>query len=338
MKKILSFALLSCSALLSIGQRQASPYLDQDGLECVLTWNETSGASTLYFYQSSSESFAEAPYQLPKAPTGDAGTYQFAPYLDQDGLECVLAWNTNTGKSRLFFYQSSTKTFEASSYQLPENPTGDAGKFHMEPYLDQDGLECVMVTNIVTGVSKLYFYQASTKTFELANYQLPAKPTGDEGSFYCIPYLDQDGLECVLTYNSKTGKSVLYYYSSDSRAFEKSSYQLNSNPTGDAGEIHLRPYLDQDGLECILAVNAKTGSSKLYFYQTSTKTFEAAPYQLPANPTGDTGKIFGYPYLDQDGLECVLVWNATTGKSVLYFYQTATKQFAPAPYQLSTLN
>ncbi|MBI3135140.1 MAG: hypothetical protein HYZ14_10750 [Bacteroidetes bacterium] len=337
MKKFLSLILL-VAPFYGMSQRQASPYLDQDGLECILTWNETSGSSVLYFYQSSTESFAEAPYQLSAAPTGDAGTYAFAPYLDQDGLECVLAWNTTTGKSKLFFYQASTKTFEAAPYQLPENPTGDAGKFYMEPYLDQDGLECVMVTNTTSGVSKLYFYQSSTKTFELAPYQLPAKPTGDEGTFYAMPYLDQDGIECVFAYNSKTGKSVLYYYSVDTKAFEKSPYQLGSLPTGDTGEIHLRPYLDQDGLECVLAFNATTGSSKLYFYQASTKTFEAAPYQLPANPTGDTGKIYFAPYLDQDGLECVLVCNSTTGKSVLYFYQTSTKEFAPAPYQLNTLN
>src|SRR5687768_14999256 len=136
MKKILCLVSVVISFYAN-SQKQTSPYLDQDGLECVLTWNETSGKSVLYFYQAATESFTEAPYQLSAAPTGDAGTYQFSPYLDQDGLECVLAWNATTGSSRLFFYQAATKTFEAAPYQLPENPTGDAGKFHFEPYLDQ---------------------------------------------------------------------------------------------------------------------------------------------------------------------------------------------------------
>ena len=337
MKKIFCLVALATSVY-GTSQHRAIPYLDQDGLECVFSWNETSGSSKLYFYQSSASSFSAAPYQLATAPTGDAGVYQFSPYLDQDGLECVLAWNATTGSSKLFFYQAATKTFAEAPYQLPANPTGDAGKFHFEPYLDQDGLECVLVTNRTTGVSKLYFYQVSTKSFALAPYQLPVKPTGDEGEYYCIPYLDQDGIECVMAYNSKTGKSVLYYYSVDTKAFEKSPYQLNDNPTGDAGEIHLQPYLDQDGLECVLAFNATTGSSKLYFYQSASQSFAESNYQLPANPTGDSGKIFFTPYLDQDGLECVLVCNATTGKSALYFYQTSTRTFELAPYQLDPLN
>lgn len=337
MKKIAALSLLVSQ--ISFAQYRAIPYIDQDGLECAFTWNENTGYSQLYFYQSSSEAFVAGPYQLNTAPTGDAGVYQFAPYLDQDGLECVLAWNSTTGSSRLFFYSSDSETFVEAPYQLPSSPTGDAGKFHMVPYLDQDGLECVLVTNILTGTSKLYFYSSDAEDFIESPYQLPTRPTGDIGEYYCIPYLDQDGLECVLTYNSKTGKSVLYYYSSDAEDFTESPYQLDQISSGGTGEIHMRPYLDQDGLECVITYNT-SGASTLYFYSSDSEDFIEAPYQLPAAPAGEGklgGKYMITPYLDQDGLECMLACNMVTGKTVLYFYSSDSQSFVESPYQLPML-
>lgn len=334
--KNLLLALITSLSLVGFTQKSAVPYLDQDGLECILSWNTSTGNSELYFYQPSTVSFAMAGYQLPSNALGSGG-YQLSPYLDMDGVECVLAWNESTGASKLYFYDADVQAFQESPYQLPSNPTGDAGKFHMETYLDQDGLECILVTNITTGSSKLYFYSADSEGFALSPYQLPTKPTEDEGTYYCIPYLDMDGVECVLTYNSKTGKSILYFYSADTKAFEKSPYQLETKPTGDAGDFHFRPYLDQDGLECVLAFNKTTGSSKLYFYSAENSAFALCNYQLPSSPTGDSGKYGFWPYLDQNGLECVLVWNYTTGKSVLYFYSTESKQFVVANYQLGLI-
>lgn len=153
-------------------QKNSHAYLDQQGIECVLTWNSKTGASKLYFYKASEKKFNESPYQLPTKPTADEGSYEFYPYLDQQGIECVLAWNSVTGTSKLFYYKSSEKKFVESPYQLPTKPTGDAGTYQFQPYLDQQGVECVLAWNSVTGTSKLFYYKASEKKFVESPYQL----------------------------------------------------------------------------------------------------------------------------------------------------------------------
>jgi len=168
------FALLAvCSMSPLMAQHHSFPYIDQNGLECVLTWNSSTGGSILYYYSGDDNKFLPSPYQLPFKPTGDAGVYQFHPYLDQNGLECVLAWNETTGKSKLYFYDSDLTAFAESPYQLPNNPTGDAGTYSFVPYLDQNGIECVLVLNMTTGNSKLYYYNTTSAQFDLAPYQLP---------------------------------------------------------------------------------------------------------------------------------------------------------------------
>lgn len=168
---LILFSLLISSSLFA--QHYAFPYLDQNGVECALVWNSASGVSTLYYYNSTEKKFVPASYQLPVRPTGESGVHQFHPYLDQNGLECVLAWNATTGESLLYYYATAQKKFVLANYQLPANPTGDDGTYTFFPYLDQNGIECVLVTNLNTGVNKLYFYSSTTKKFELASYQLP---------------------------------------------------------------------------------------------------------------------------------------------------------------------
>src|SRR5688572_13304087 len=63
----------------------------------------------------------------------------------------------------------------------------------------------------------------------------------------CYPYLDQDGVECVLTSNSGTGKSELFFYDSEEEVFTLSPYQLQSNLMGANANTRFAPYLDQDG-------------------------------------------------------------------------------------------
>lgn len=173
MKNFILSLIAVCIMSPLMAQHHSYPYLDQNGLECVLTWNSTTGGSILYYYSSDDNKFLPSPYQLPFKPTGDAGIYQFYPYLDQNGLECVLAWNETTGTSKLFFYDSEISAFSESPYQLPSNPTGDSGTFSFTPYLDQNGIECVLVTNLSTGTSKLYYYNSNAAAFDYCPYQLP---------------------------------------------------------------------------------------------------------------------------------------------------------------------
>lgn len=174
MKKITIITIaLSLLCTFTFAQKSCTTYMDGDGTEYVLTWEENTGASTLYFYKVSIKGYAKSSYQLPANPTGDSGKIDLKPYFDADGTEYILACNTQTGKTKLYFYKVSEKGFAESSYQLPSNPTGDAGTFEFCPYVDADGTEYVLVLNKKTGNSKLYFYKISEKGFALSSYQLP---------------------------------------------------------------------------------------------------------------------------------------------------------------------
>ena len=94
------------------------------------------------------------------------------------------------------------------------------------PYLDKDGYETVLTYNVKTGTSILYYHKKNSKSFTVADYQLPPKPTGDEGPYEFVPYIDKDGYETVLTYNPVTGVSKLYYHETDSKTFTVTDYQL----------------------------------------------------------------------------------------------------------------
>jgi hypothetical protein len=282
MKKILSLSIIALIVISHLSaQKHGAPYIDNNGLECALTWNAKTGTSKLFYYKGTENKFVEAKYQLPTKPTGDEGKYGFMPYLDNNGLECALTWNAKTGTSKLFYYKGTENKFVEAKYQLPTKPTGDEGEYGFMPYVDNNGLECALAWNTKTGTSKLYYYKGTENKFVEAKYQLPTKPTGDEGEYGFMPYLDNNGLECALAWNTKTGTSKLFYYKGTENKFVEAKYQLPTKPTGDEGEYGFMPYLDNNGLECALTWNAKTGTSKLFYYKGTENKFVEAKYQLP---------------------------------------------------------
>lgn len=165
--------LLACSGSWLVAQKNSFPYLDPQGVECILTWNSETGISKLYYYEPSEEKFIESPYQLPEQAIEEEGSYQFYPYLDADSVECVLTWNTKTGISKLYYYEPSEALFLESPYQLPEKPTGEKGPYQFRPYLDQNNEECILTWNSETGISKLYYFDPYEGIFLESPYQLP---------------------------------------------------------------------------------------------------------------------------------------------------------------------
>ncbi len=51
-----------------------------------------------------------------------AGSVMMAPYVDKEGFQNVLVWNTETGKSVSWYVKTSTNECKKNTYQLPENP------------------------------------------------------------------------------------------------------------------------------------------------------------------------------------------------------------------------
>ncbi|MBN4082147.1 hypothetical protein JYT21_00425, partial [bacterium AH-315-B15] len=122
-----------------------------------------------------------------------------APYLDHLSRECVLSYNSSTGNSVLYYHKPSEKKFLISSYQLPHGPISHNEEWKCAPYLDHLGRECVLVWDVHSGVSKIFYHKPSENKFLVSSYQLPIAPLG-EGEYGFAPYLDHLGRECVLVW------------------------------------------------------------------------------------------------------------------------------------------
>lgn len=160
----------------------------------------------------------------------------------------VLVWDKTTGKSKLYFYSYTDKLFKAyeDNVQLPSTPLeGAKGQIKMDytsvhvPSQDKTYYE-VLVWDTETGKSKLYFYSYTDKIFKAYedNVQLPSTPLeGAQGSIEMdytsvhVPSQDKTYYE-VLVWDTKTGKSKLYYYSYSDKLFKayEDNVQLPSSP------------------------------------------------------------------------------------------------------------
>jgi hypothetical protein len=258
-----------------------------------------------------------------------------APYLDHKSRECVLSYNSATGNSVLYYHKPSEKKFLVSSYQLPHGPIAHNEEWQGTPYLDHLGRECILVWDVHSGVSKIFYYKPSEKKFLVSSYQLPIAPLGS-GDYHFSPYLDHLGRECVLVCNSTTGKSRIYFHKPSDNKFLESSYQLPENPLG-KGPVSYAPYLDHLKRECVLVYNETNGNSKIYFHRPSDKKFLESSYQLPQGLSDSLGANIGMaPYLDHLGRECVIVYSRISGKSKIYYHKPSDNKFLISSYQLPT--
>lgn len=273
----------------------------------------------------------------------------------------VLFWDTETGKSKLYFYSYNDKKFKAyeDNVQLPELPISDVkGKVMMDytsvhvPSQDKTYYEA-LVWDSETGTSTLYFYSYDSKSFKAYedNVQLPANPLGEaSGSVMAdytsvhVPSQDKTYYE-VMFWDTKTGTSKLYFYSFNDKKFKayEDNVQLPSAPLDNTGSgtvmmdytsVHV-PSQDKTYYE-VLVWNTQTGNSKLYFYSFTDKKFKAYEdnVQLPSTPLASSGTndiMMDYtsvhvPSQDKTYYE-VFVWNPSTGNSKLFFYSYDDKKF-----------
>lgn len=207
------------------------------------------------------------------------------------------------------------------------------GDVMLLPFVGNDQSEVVLAYHRKTGKSSEWYYDESEKKMTRANlgFQLPAN-LGITGGVQMKAYIGADGSEVILAWSPTTGQSVSWYYDEAENKMTKSSegYQLPQS-VGLSGYVLMFPYIGSDGSEVVLCWETGTGKSVSFYYDKGEKKFlKATPeYQLPQS-TGVTGKIMMHPYIGKDGSEVVLVWDANSGKSVSYYFDTAEKKFKKA--------
>lgn len=270
--------------------------------------------------------------------TASAAPVHMRPYFAKDKSEVVLVWDEATGISKGWYYDKADKAFKPSdaAYQLPADP-GFKSNVMMAPYLGPDGSEVVLVWDKKSGKSVSWYFDEADKKFKKSdpNYQLPAQKGAE---VMMAPFLAKDGSEVVLVWDAATGKSVNWYFDKADDKFKPSDakWQLPAD-VGVKGRVMLKPYVAKDGSEVVQAWSVTDGKSVNWYMDEAEGRYKRsdAGYQLPANP-GVAKDVHMFPYHVADGSEVMLVWSASTGVSVNWYYDEAKKAFARSTpdYQL----
>jgi hypothetical protein len=108
--------------------------------------------------------------------------------------------------------------------------------------------------------------------------------------FEYVEYHDgEDQIRTTWVWNTKTGKSARYYYSTD-KTWKKSTVALPEHPLGEksseVGEImmnYIEYYDGEDQIRTVWVANTKTGKSARYYYSTD-KTWKKSTVALPEHP------------------------------------------------------
>lgn len=160
-----------------------------------------------------------------------------------------------------------------------------------------------------------------------------------QGNVVLLPFVGKNNDEVVLAFNSKTGKSVEWYYNEAEKKMAKAPDAFQLPATGISGNVLMKAYIDAKGNEVVLVWSPATGQSASFYYDEATKVMvkSSEGYQLPAT-LGLSGSVKMFPYVGADNSEVILCWETATGKSISFYYDEAEKKFkkSTAEYQLPT--
>jgi hypothetical protein len=108
------------------GKVMMVPYIDNSGRDVVLVWDSGSGKSVFYAWDTQDDNWAAYDINLPAVPVPDAkGTVMMSPYVDKSGRDVVLVWDSVTGKSVFYAWDTQEDNWAPYEINLPANPSGN---------------------------------------------------------------------------------------------------------------------------------------------------------------------------------------------------------------------
>lgn len=138
-----------------------------------------------------------------------------------------------------------------------------------------------------------------------------------------------DSKAYYLVWDTKTGKSVQYYWNSSATKWDSFEINLPASPLPGATHIMMDVFYDgNDKKAYYLVWDAKTGKSIQYYWNSSATKWDSFEINLPANPLpGATGEIGMKMYYDSNDKKAYyIVWDSNSGKSIQYYWNSsATK-------------
>jgi hypothetical protein len=129
-----------------------------------------------------------------------------------------------------------------------------------------------------------------------------------------------------IVWDTKTGKSIQYYWDSNSTSWKAFEINITANPVpGATGSIMFDVYYDyKDSKAYYIAWDTKSGKSIQYYWDSNNTKWSAFELNLPASPLpGATGEIMIKSYFDStDNKAYYLVYDTNTGKSLQYYWDS----------------
>ena len=186
MKNPILFATIMAALILSAqaahagddGQTQIRPYVNKHGASMFVAWDTKTGNSKIYYWDSKVAKYATTEIGLPASPLGKAtGSIMIEPYVNGHGASMFVVWDTKTGDSKIFYWDSKVAKYVATEIGLPENPLGKvAGSIMIEPYVNGHGASMFVVFDTKTGNSKIYYWDSKVAKYVATEVGLPKAP------------------------------------------------------------------------------------------------------------------------------------------------------------------
>lgn len=141
-----------------------------------------------------------------------------------------LFWDTKTGNSQLYSWDSYESKYVAGKIGLPDNPLGEVkGKVMVNTYI-KSGKTYHLFWDTQTGNSKLYSWDSYDSKYVAGKIGLPNNPLENvEGDVMVSTYV-KSGKTYHLFWDTKTGDSQLYRWDSDKSKYVTGQVGLPDGP------------------------------------------------------------------------------------------------------------
>ncbi len=229
-------------------------------------------------------------------------------------------------------------------------------KVYYDPSLETMIREC-LVWNTKTGHSKLYFHNTETNIFEpyedelqLPDLPLYAEAKGDIMMDYAVEIFKEKVEAKILVWDTKTGKSMHYYYDDETLKFE--AYGWRAQLPDEVEELNIKGKIMMDYEMTytkyykklrheVVIWDTKTGKNWMYYYNHANKRMEAYETQPLGSPPFSCCKEEDQEYMinyrtypkrkdgERDDIEYVLLaWETDLGYSKISRYDRGLNRYS----------
>ena len=142
--------------------------------------------------------------------------------------------------------------------------------------------------DIKTGKSLQYYWNGSDHKWDSFEINLPAQPVpGALGNIMFDVYYDlKDGSAYYIAWDTKTGKSIQYYWNGTDHKWASFEINLPASPLpGNTGEVMIKSYYaTEDNKAYYIVYDTNGGKSIQYYWNGSDHKWDAFEINLPEKP------------------------------------------------------